>query len=697
MNQPKIDRWHLERIAFVYVRQSTPSQVRKNVEGGERQRRMQQRVQELGWPDHQVRLLGADTGHSGSSLHGREDYQTMLQAVMAQEAGIIGASELSRLVRDNQDWNQLVRICRHQGVLLADEHRIYDPNDPQDRVVLGIQGAFNEFELAMIFARMRDGKNRKARRGELYGSFPPGYICRHEPLYEKHPDLRVRRAVEKVFQEYEDSPSVRQLHRRLLRAGFQLPVVPLGKDWREVEWVSPSYRHLLGMLRNPAYAGIYVRGRSRTFTVLNDEGHAEKKRRRVPAADWEIMLEDHHEAYISKVVWERNLEKIAANANMGQITNPRSPQNGNGLMVGLLRCRRCGHKLYAMYRSDAVGYQCRRGTTQRDTAGRICFSFRAIRVEERLIELLLQATAPASVAAAKEAAERFAVRHQQERQLLLDRLNAKEEIAARAAQEYKETDVTYIAVRRQLAQEWDAALAAVETERTRLAAFDKQEPSLPTPPQQRQLERLSTHVRRIWNHPRATIVLKKQIVRTLIREIVADVEDDEIVLIIHWAGGHHTELREPRRLRIPRRQLEDIRKVIDTLRKVLADEQIAVALNRERLWRPRGRRKDKTWTGRHVAAFRRQHRIPGFSTKAKQDEGWLTQAEAANRLNISAMSMTRLVKAGIVSGEQPHPGLPTVVQREDLDRDGVKTAVARLKASGNRPLTDDPDQLSLFK
>jgi len=125
-------------------------------------------------------------------------------------------------------------------------------------------------------------------------------MCRHEPLYEKHPDPRVQRAVEKVFQEYEDCPSVCHLHRRLLSAGFQLPVVPPGKDWREVEWVSASYRHLLGILRNPAYAGIYVRGRSRTFTVLNDEGHAEKKRQRVPIAEWEIMLENHHEAYISK-------------------------------------------------------------------------------------------------------------------------------------------------------------------------------------------------------------------------------------------------------------------------------------------------------------------------------------------------------------------------------------------------------------
>ena len=190
MNPQKISHWHLERIAFVYLRQSSPGQVKKNVESAKRQQRMCQRVQELGWPNHQVRMLGGDTGHSGSSVHGRDDYQTMLQAAMNQESGIICACELSRLVRDNQDWNQLVRICRFQGVLLADEYRIYDPADPQDRVVLGIQGAFNEFELAMICDRMQKSRVQKANRGELYEAFPSGYICRHALLYEKHPDPR---------------------------------------------------------------------------------------------------------------------------------------------------------------------------------------------------------------------------------------------------------------------------------------------------------------------------------------------------------------------------------------------------------------------------------------------------------------------------------------------------------------------------
>ncbi len=172
MNHPAISLWHLERIAFVYLRQSSPQQVKKNLEGAERQRQMKARVKELGWPLSQIQLLGGDTSKSGSSLHGRDDYQTMLQAVLSQEAGLICARELSRLVRDNQDWNQLVRLCRYQGVLLADEHRVYDPADPQDRVMLGHPGAFNEYELSLICDRMQRSREQKAERGELYEAFP---------------------------------------------------------------------------------------------------------------------------------------------------------------------------------------------------------------------------------------------------------------------------------------------------------------------------------------------------------------------------------------------------------------------------------------------------------------------------------------------------------------------------------------------
>jgi len=667
---------------------------KNNLEGAERQRRMRHRARELGWPDQQVQTLGGDTGRSGSTQHGRDDYQTMLQAIMDQTAGLLCVRELSRLVRDNQDWNQLVRLCRYQGVLLADEHRVYDPGDPQDRVMLGIQGAFNEFELAMICDRMQKSRTLKAERGELYEGFSAGYICRHPPLYEKHPDLRVQRAVEQIFQEYERAPSVCQLYRSLLGQGYQLPVVPHGKDWREVQWVTPRYQQIVEILRNPAYAGIYARGRRRTVTILDEQGHPQKKRLRVPMDQWDVFLEDHHERYITRATWERNVARIAANACLRRPMNPRSPQNGSGLMAGLLRCRRCGHKLHTTYRAEGASYVCRNGATQRDSGGRACFSFRGARVDRCLTVLLFEALAPAGVAATNEAEKRLAVRYEQQRRLIGDRLEASREIEARAAREYKETDPTYAAVRRRLAAEWDEALGAVRVQEAQLEELDRRQSQIPTAEQISELNRLSEDVQRIWNHPRASMTLKKQIVRTLVHEIVVDIDasGNQVILDVHWAGGHHTQLRVHRRRRKSRQKIEDLKSTVNTLRKVLKDATIASVLNRENVRTFEG----KTWTALRVADFRKQHHIPAFSEKTKTSEGWLTQAEAATCLEISPMSVTRLVKAGIIHAEQPQSGLPGVVSSESLQADSIKLAVQALKSSPNRPLSNDPNQLSLF-
>jgi len=685
---------HLEKTAFVYLRQSSPTQVKRNVESARRQRGMVERVKDLGWPTTQIKLLGGDTGQSGSTLHGRDDYQVMLNGILSGSAGLIAARELSRLTRDNQDWNHLVRLSRHQDVLLMDEHRLYDARDRQDRVVLGIAGAFSEFEIGLIIDRMQVSQEEKAARGELYeGRFSPGYICRVAPLCEKHPDERVQRAVMRVFEHFDRCVSVLHLHRELLNDGFQLPVVPAGRDWRDVEWVTPTYDQLLDMLKHPIYAGIYVRGRKKTITLLDDEGHINKQRRRVSRDQWAVFLEEHHESYISRDRWEKNVEKISSNARGGGATR-RAPQESPALLSGLWRCRRCGNKLQTQYPSGGVHYRCRGGARQRQTAQKTCFSFPGARVEQRVSELVLEAVRPAAIAAAVQATEQLAADFDKRRQVIVDRLAACREAEARAAREYKSTDSTYRAVRQRLALEWEQAIAKVQAEEARLTSFDRDVPVLPTPEQQDQLNHLGEDVHRIWFHPETSMVFKKQIVRTLIEEIVVDLDEerDELELWIHWAGGHHTELREPRYRRKVRRKNKDVKQIVDVLRKVLDDASIAAVLNREKIRTV----SIVTWSAQRVRDFRRRHGIVAFNKTKQQQEGWLTGAQAANSLGISAMSVTRLLHAGVLPAEQPLPGLPAVISRDDLNLDDVKKAVRELKASLNRPLTHDPNQLSLF-
>jgi DNA invertase Pin-like site-specific DNA recombinase len=685
---------YLERTAYVYLRQSSPGQVRNNREGRQRQQAMTERVAALGWVATKIVTLDGDSGQSGSSQHGRDDFQTLLEAIVTGRAGLIAARELSRLVRDNQDWSQVVRLCRFKNVLLADEHRLYDPADAQDRMVLGIQGAFNEFELSMIIDRMQQSQRQKAERGEQWDCLPSGYVCRHSSLCEKHPDETVQRAVQKVLDDFRRFPSVQRLYLHLREEAFLLPVVPHGSDWRDVQWITPSYDQILGLVRNPIYAGLYARGRRKAFAMLDAEGHKHTKRRRVPREQWDVFLENHHPAYITLQEWERNVEKIAANASVRGALTKGAAGRGESLMAGLLRCRRCGHRLHASYSSRGVRYVCRTGSLQRNAKSTTCLAFAGTGLESLLAEEILEVVGPAGVAAAERAAERLSQEHQQRRQLLIDRLQTARDAEQRAAREYKQTDATYTAVRQALGAEWETALARVAEAELRLAEFDQRQPVVPTSSQREQLAHLSDDLRRLWNHPRATGNLKKQLVRALIQEIVVDIDEErgEVLLVVHWSGGHHTTLREARSRRRGRLPAAELKSLIDTLRKVMPDDSIAAALNREGIHSSVG----GTWTRQRVERFRKQAGIAAFSQELKASSGWLIQAEAATRLEISPMSVHRLVKHGILSAEQPHPGLPMIISSSELDREEVQSAVSRLKSGHSRPLPDDPRQLSMF-
>jgi hypothetical protein len=430
------------------------------------------------------------------------------------------------------------------------------------------------------------------------------------------------------------------------------------------------------------------------ITVLDANGHPQKKRQRLTNHEWEVFLENHHEPYISRETWERNVQKVSANAHFqGAMAQP-APQNGRGLMAGLLRCRRCGHKLHATYKSGKVAYLCRGGDPQRNARGRACFCFGGTHIEEQLAGVILEALSPAGLAAATLAAEEFAAQRDQRRQLIVDRLEATCEHEKRAGREYKTTDETYVTVRQRLAQDWETALIAVREQEQQLARFDQRHPPRLTGGQQAELSRLADDVKRIWHHPSASMVLKKQIVRTLIVEIVVDLEKpkNEVVLIIHWAGGHHTELRAPTHWRKRPSYSPDLKSIMNTLRKVLGDEAIASTLNRQRLRTPDG----NTWTAQKVADFREYHHIAEFNADTQKARGWMTQAQAATHVNVSPMSMTRLVQLGIIPAEQQGAGLPAVIQQADIDSPRVQATLSALRTSPTRPLSHHLDQLNLF-
>jgi hypothetical protein len=447
-------------------------------------------------------------------------------------------------------------------------------------------------------------------------------------------------------------------------------------------------------VRHPAYAGIYVRGRRKVFTTLDERGHKQTKVRRVPREGWDIFLPNHHEAYIAQETWERNMEKISANANVRGDMSKGAVGRGPSLMAGLLRCRRCGSRLGTRYPSGGVRYVCYGGEKQRMRGGAKCLTFHGTHLERLLAEEILEVVGPAGIEAAQLAAERLAAGYQQQRQLLVDRLEAARETESRARREYKQTDATYTAVRQALGAEWEAALDRVAEEESLVASFDARQPVLPTSSQLEQLARLGKDVRRVWNHPRASNSLKQQLVRVLIHEIMADVDEqrDEVILLIQWSGGHHTQLRGSRTLRRGKLPPAELKSIVETLRKVQTDRSIASLLNREGIRTSSG----ETWTRERVQRYRQRAGISVYSKPLKNTSGWLTQAEAATRLGVSPMSVHRLVNTGILPAEQPQRGLPMVILVSDLDLPEVKRAVMSLKAGHTCPLPDDPRQLKFF-
>jgi len=414
----------------------------------------------------------------------------------------------------------------------------------------------------------------------------------------------------------------------------------------------------------------------------------------VPRDAWDVFLLDHHEAYITPQTWERNVEKIDANANVRGPLAKGAVGRGCSIMAGLLRCRRCGHRLRARYSSGGVGYGCHGCDRQRMRGATRCLAFAGAGLEALLAEEILEVVGPAGVEAAQRATDRLVARHQEQRQLLVDRVQAAIEAEQRAAREYKHTDATYVAVRQALGAEWETALARVAAEQCRLAEFDQRQPMVPTAAQRGLLARLGEDVRRLWDHPSASGNLKQQLARVVIVEIVADIDEqrDEVLLLIHWSGGHHTQLRQTRVRCRDKVKSEHLMTIIETLRKVIDDASIAAALNRAQSRATDG----QTWTRSRVQRFRRHWGIAGFDATLKQTSGWLTQAEAATWLEISPMSVHRLVSSGILPAEQPGQGLPMVISTSDLNNEELRRAVLALRAGHPRPLPDDPRQAKLF-
>src|SRR4051794_14252965 len=527
----------------------------------------------------------------------------MVAEVCLGKVGAVAAREVSRFARNSRDWQQLVEMCRVVDTLLVDQETVYAPRQGDDRLLLGLKGSLNEYELDLLRQRSLAARHEKARRGELVVAAPVGFVKVGDRL-EKDPDRRVQAAIRLVIDKVAELGSVRQALLWFLEHGLDLPA---RRGNGEVVWRRPRYSTVHQIIANPAYGGAYAYGRTGASVRYDGSGAAVRARRK-PREEWLALRPGAHEGYLAWDRAEAIREMVSDNAPGAG--SHGAPKHGAALLAGLLRRRRCGRKLTVQYtgaKHDIPRYVCHRGRL--DYGEPSCIAFGGLRVDDAVEEALLAVVRPAAIEAALAAEARAATRRDQARDALLRDLEAARYAADRAFRQYDAADPENRLVTGELEARWNRALSRVGACETRIAEHDAVAPRPALPPVA--LETLAADLQGVWAAPTTDARLKKRIVRTLIHEAVADLDEAraEIVLTLHWVGGAHTEHRLPRRRRGQRTGAPvDVVEAVRSLALIARDDVIAGVLNRNGLKTGHGNR----FTRERVAALRSHHRIPVF-------------------------------------------------------------------------------------
>jgi DNA invertase Pin-like site-specific DNA recombinase len=681
----KIAARHLERKAILYVRQSSAYQVNHNLESQKLQYAMQARLQALGW--REIEVVDDDLGRSAAGTVTRAGFERMVAEVCLGKVGAVAAREVSRFARNSREWQQLVEVCRVVDTVLIDQETVYAPRQSNDRLLLGLKGSLNEYELDLLRQRSVEARREKARRGELLVGSPVGFL-RGEGRLEKDPDRRVQEAVRLVFSKFLELGTARQTLLWFLEHGLQLPV----RDAREeLQWKRPSYGTIYRMLTNPAYGGAYAYGKSEQATHYTT-GEPRLRHRRKPRNQWLALIPNTHEGYVSWEQFERIREAISGNVlghEQGGAANA-----GRALLAGILRCRRCGHKLTVRYTGNdhtVLRYSCWRGWL--DNGQPRCIAFGGLPIDEGIAGEILRVVQPAAIEAAVTASKMEACKHDDVVAALERDLEAARYSARRAQKQFDATDPENRLVADELERRWNQALERVQALQLQLEQHTR--PHAVAIPSLEEFQDLAADLEAVWHTATADMRLKKRIVRTLIREVVVDVDAaaGEVILVIHWKGGVHTELRLPRRRRGQNSSQTSLEVVggVSVLARICPDDLIAGVLNRNGLLTGRGNR----WTRERVTALRSHHRIACYCADQSSAEGWMNLTRAASFLGISARTLRLAVERGEIKAEHPFQDGPWVFNRNELQSQAAIELTKRVTAGGRNPAVHPSEQAML--
>jgi DNA invertase Pin-like site-specific DNA recombinase len=656
---PKIAEHHPSRSAYVYLRQSTPGQVLHHQESTERQYALREKAQELGWSEASIRTLDGDLGKSGTQTAGREDFKTLVADVSMGQVGAVFALEASRLSRSDLDWHRLLELCALTQTLVIDEDGCYDPADFNDGLLLGLKGTMAQAELHFLRTRLQGGKLNKAKKGELRFPLPVGFRYDEQGRIVLDPDEEVRGAVAFVFRLFRETGSAFAVVQRFAKRGLRFPKRAYGGAWDgQLIWGRLTHSRVLGILKNPSYAGMYVFGRYQYRVQINAQGEVRKRMQAVAMPDWRVRLPEHHEGYIRTEEFWQNLEHLQKNRTNGEETVLSGPaREGLALLPGLLLCGHCGRALTVRYTGHGgiyPAYLCN-WLHREALATKNCMSFRCDVLDCVIVEEVLNALQPAELELALAALQELETRDQAIMRQWQMRLERAEYETALAERRYQEVDPSNRLVASTLERRWNDALIQLQDLKKQSGEFQLQEARVATPEQKEKVLALARDLPRLWHAPTTLAKDRKRMLRLLIKDITVEkpAEPKQLLIHIRWQGGASTDRCVPLprniadRQRYPAVVVERVRE----LAQALLDVQIVEQLNRE----GHSSAKGKPYTTKIVQWIRWRYQIPPAILKKPEE---LTVQQVARQFGVSAGVVYYWIEHRVLAARRLNEGMP---------------------------------------
>ncbi|MDX2504265.1 MAG: recombinase family protein [Gammaproteobacteria bacterium] len=654
----KIQSQHLEKPAYIYLRQSTMGQVLHHQESTERQYALKDKALSLGWSLEQVRILDQDLGISGTQSHNRDGFKILVADVSMNKVGAVISLEASRLSRSNSDWHRLVELCSLTNTLIIDEDGCYDPADFNDRLLLGIKGTISQAELHFIRARLQGGKDNKAQKGELRFPLPVGFCYDPQQLIVLDPDQQVQAAVRLLFESFKETGSAYGVVHYFRSNDLKFPKRAYGGTWDgSLIWGNLAHSRVLNVIRNPSYAGAYVYGRYQQIHTIDKYGNIQTKVTQGAQSSWKVLIKEHHEAYITWDEYNNNKRLLAKNrTNTLENQLPGPAREGLAMLQGLLVCGHCGHKVTVRYTGLNGIYPCylcswkrRDGLSAKD-----CFSIRGDTLDKAISQRILEIIEPLEIKLAIESIEELAKRNGAVDKQWLLRLQRAEYDTQLCQRRYEAVDPANRLVATTLENNWNNALTELHKIREQYEAYQTKNNIVASNEQKEKILALAQDLPHLWTAPSTCAKDKKRILRLLIKDITINVDKSICTLHIRWQGGA-TETIRVNKLQKSSDKWRHSKETIDkvrTLALTMNDKQIAAALNNKGLITNKG----NPFTESGIQWIRYKHSIPAVSQQKNENE--LTVKEVANKFHVSTHVVYYWIERKVIIPRRLTPNSP---------------------------------------